>query len=82
MGLSAHPENMKSMVGRASVPAAFGGTGVSPVQAQAKPPWPFGTTPNPESLCRGGFKTRPYTWTFTVKSAATGKFTFLNATQY
>ena len=28
-------------------------------------------TPKNESPCRGGFKTRPYAWTFTLKPAAT-----------
>ena len=27
-------------------------------------------TPKHESPCRGGFKTRPYGWTFTVKTEA------------
>ena len=28
-------------------------------------------TPKNESPCRGGFKPRPYAWTFTLKPAAT-----------
>jgi len=36
-----------------------GGTGVSPVQAQAKRPWPFGVTPKNEIHCRGGALTAP-----------------------
>ena len=31
---------------------------------------PIRATPNNESLCRGGFKTRPYTLTFRLKLAA------------
>src|SRR5450759_3815842 len=36
-----------------------GGTGFQPVQTQAKPPWPFGATPNHEIPCRGGSQTAP-----------------------
>jgi hypothetical protein len=37
-------------------------------------------TPKHESPCRGGFKTRPYAWTFTLKPVATGKIARLTAT--
>jgi integrase len=36
-----------------------GGTGVSPVPAQAKASWPFWVTPNYEIPCRGGSRTAP-----------------------
>jgi hypothetical protein len=56
-----------------AVPAFFGGTGVSPVPAQAKPAWVvLWPPPKMKIFCRG-----PYGRTFTVKPAVT-KFSPVN----
>ena len=43
---------------------------------------PIRATPNNESLCRGGFKTRPYTLTLTVKTAATKALMTRNSLEF